>query len=173
MSDKRLSWGRGEAKLKSKGGPIEKRVNTNGYVMVKMPNHPRADRRGYVLEQILVLEKALGRPVLPTEEAHHRNRIRSDNSPGNLILFWTKGMHRSYHERLKAYEECGHYEWRKCMYCHQYDDPSNMSSYKTKINTRYYHKHCHAEYDRKRYKSKIGAVRTYVRSNTVTEEVHV
>lgn len=101
-------------------------LNHNGYVMIMAPEHPRANKAGYVFEHILVLEKALGRPILPTEHPHHINSDKTDNSPGNLMVFQTNGMHRSFHERLKAYEECGHWDWRKCVFCHQFDAPSNL-----------------------------------------------
>jgi len=74
------------------------------------------------------MEKVLGRSVLVTEHPHHINGVKTDNSPGNLMLFKTNGMHRSYHERLKAYEECGHYNWRKCFFCHRYDAQKNMNT---------------------------------------------
>lgn len=132
------------------------RIFLKGYVLIKMPDHPRADKRGYVFEHILVLEKVLGRPILPTEATHHRNKIGHDNSPGNLMLFKTNGMHRSFHERLKAYEECGHWDWKKCKFCHQHDDPLAM-----KISGNHtYHKTCSAEYDRNRYAAKKGGVVT-------------
>ena len=132
-------------------GPVGHKTISSGYVLIKMPDHPRANSRGYVREHILVLEKLLGRLILLSECPHHRNEIRSDNSPGNLMLFKTGGMHRSYHERMWAFEKCGHYDWRTCMYCHCYDDPQNMKSYKGKTMRKYYHAGCHREYDKKRY----------------------
>ena len=97
-----------------------------GYVHVLCPGHPRANKKGYVPEHILVLEKALGRPILPTEASHHRDKIRSNNLPGNLMLFKTNAMHAAFHKRLRAFEATGHWDWRQCEICHQYDDPKNL-----------------------------------------------
>jgi hypothetical protein len=58
-----------------------------GYVMLRLPDHPRARSAGYVFEHILVMEEVLGRPLHPHETVHHRNGIRDDNSPTNLELW--------------------------------------------------------------------------------------
>jgi len=87
-----------------------------GYLMVRIPEHPRASRNnGYVFEHILVAEELLGRYLHPSETVHHRNGVRDDNRPENLEL-WTKpqpsGVRASdaiawAREILARYEEAG------------------------------------------------------------------
>ncbi len=66
-----------------KGGKTHHKA---GYVMVRVPDHPRASN-GYVFEHILVVEATLGRFLTPGETVHHRNGFRSDNRPQNLELW--------------------------------------------------------------------------------------
>jgi hypothetical protein len=64
-------------------------INT-GYWKVLKRDHPRADAGGYVLEHILVMEAKIGRHLHPWETIHHKNGVRSDNSPDNLELWFKK-----------------------------------------------------------------------------------
>lgn len=68
-----------------------RRPSGSGYVLIKAPDHPFRDSRGYVLEHRLVVEKQLGRFLLPHERVHHKNGTRSDNRPENLELWRIKG----------------------------------------------------------------------------------
>lgn len=64
-------------------------LDVDGYVRVRMPDHPNATKDGRITEHALVMSELLGRPLLPTEEVHHKNGIRDDNAPSNLEL-WTR-----------------------------------------------------------------------------------
>ena len=61
----------------------------SGYVMIFEPCHPRASTGSgkYVFEHILVMERLLGRFLLPDETVHHRNGVRHDNRASNLELW--------------------------------------------------------------------------------------
>lgn len=97
-----------------------------GYVMVRMPNHPRARQNGYVLEHILVGEKILGRPLKTGEEIHHKNDDRADNRPENLEIYSSHSSHWSTHHlplRPKAPPcKCGRPHTAKgmCSRCYAY-----------------------------------------------------
>jgi hypothetical protein len=62
--------------------------NADGYIEIYNPDHPKRilSRKPYMLEHILVMEKYLGRYLLPGEIIHHKNGIRGDNRIENLEL---------------------------------------------------------------------------------------
>lgn len=60
-----------------------------GYIVIRVPEHPRAVNTTYVFEHILVMEDLLGRYLRPEETVHHRNGVKDDNRPENLEL-WTR-----------------------------------------------------------------------------------
>lgn len=69
-------------------------VNTEGYVLVYLPQHPGSDTSGYVKEHRLVMEKHLGRFLQQGETVHHkRPDSKQDNSLENLQL--RRGQHGS------------------------------------------------------------------------------
>lgn len=81
---------RGNRTSQWKGGSIRKQ---NGYVLIWTPDHPskigKSKANTYVFEHRLVMEKTLGRILLPHEQVHHKNGVRDDNRPENLEL-WVK-----------------------------------------------------------------------------------
>jgi hypothetical protein len=77
-----------------KGG---RTVASHGYVLIRRPDHPRADVRGYVYEHILVAEENLRRPIEKGEEVHHINEDRADNRWENLEVTASRAEHRVHH----------------------------------------------------------------------------
>jgi hypothetical protein len=82
----------GEKAAGWKGGRY---VEKSGYVMLTMPDGSKMFEHRYVMEQ------HLGRPLLPTEEVHHRRQgkeAKSDNRIENLLLTSSKSEHMTlYH----------------------------------------------------------------------------
>ena len=64
----------------------------DGYKMLLKPNHPKADKHGYVMEHIFVWEKETGVSIPPNCCIHHLNGNKSDNRIENLCM-----MHRTAH----------------------------------------------------------------------------
>lgn len=67
-----------------KGGRV---LDSKGYVKIWCPDHPNALNSRYVWEHRLVMERILGRYILPGENVHHINGNRVDNRPENLELW--------------------------------------------------------------------------------------
>ena len=99
-----------------------------GYRRVYSPTHPRANKKGYVMEHTLMAEKALGHLLPPGVETHHVNGSR-DNGP--LVICQNSGYHQLLHCREKALKVCGHANWRKCRDCGEYDAAENLRSNKS------------------------------------------
>ena len=77
-----------------KGG---RRINDQGYYQILSHGHPYAQKyTHYVVKHRLVVEKFLGRYLKPSEDVHHRNNNRTDNSPYNLMGFISRSAHRRY-----------------------------------------------------------------------------
>jgi len=70
----------------------DRHINESGYVLVKVPEHPRA-RKGWVYEHILVVEAEFGL-LNKWETVHHINEIKCDNTIDNLFV-----CDRSWHDR--------------------------------------------------------------------------
>lgn len=76
---------KGELSTSWKGG---RRIES-GYVLVYLPDHPKAKSNGYVREHIVVMENKIKRPLLKHENVHHKNGDKTDNRPDNLELWNT------------------------------------------------------------------------------------
>ncbi len=70
----------------------EHTVNHKGYILVKVPEHPKSIK-GWYYEHRLVCEALLNRLLEPWETVHHLNTIKHDNSEINLFV-----CHRREHD---------------------------------------------------------------------------
>lgn len=92
----------GENHHNYKGGRY---MASDGYIKIKMPEHPRASKDGYVPEHIVIKEKDIGRPINRGEEVHHVNSQRNDNRPENLFVFSSGELHRLFHKAIQKQPE--------------------------------------------------------------------
>ena len=126
-----------------KGG---RRINAQGYAIVRLPSHPRASGNGYVLEHILVAEKALGKPLPPGAVVHHGAKERANNKKsGHLVVCQDADYHKLLHARMRAYHATGDPHKRQCWICKKHDDPINLI---TDNHKGYMHEGCQREYQR-------------------------
>lgn len=128
----------------------------SGYRLIYKPNHKRANARGYVREHILVMEKHLGRSLRKGEVVDHEDGNGLNNSLKNLKLCKNQGEHLGIHQTRRAIEACGHPDWRRCVFCKEYDAPKNLIFVKRKNRCpKTYHQGCNTNYA-KRYRAKIS-----------------
>ena len=87
---------KGEKHPAWKGG----HVDNHGYSTILMPEHPRAARKtGYVLEHILIAEKALGKSLPENSVIHHANGTRNS---GTIVICQDRAYHNLLHQRMRA-----------------------------------------------------------------------
>lgn len=97
------------------GLPLERNPNwkggrtiaSNGYVLVKRPDHPDADCRGYVYEHRLVAAEKLGRLLRSGEVVHHIDGDKTNNAPANLQVHRSGNVHRHQHAKRKDIQAPG------------------------------------------------------------------
>jgi hypothetical protein len=82
----------------------------DGYIYVRSPDHPYATKQGYVLLHRMLMEKHLGRILLPTEVCHHINNKRQDNQIENLMLFSSDNKHMQIHNMKRNRDENGRFK---------------------------------------------------------------
>jgi len=77
------------------------RYKAKGYIYIYMPEHPTANKKGYIREHRLIMEKHLGRLLQPEELVHHINGIPDDNRIENLMLLIGNKGHLGWHKKQR------------------------------------------------------------------------
>ena len=88
--------------------------HSSGYITI------RVAPRKYVMEHVLIAEKALGKSLPEGALIHHVNEDRADNRPENLVICESWAYHRSLHRRMEALKATGNPESKRCRVCHEW-----------------------------------------------------
>ncbi len=78
-------------------------TTTQGYKMICCKKHHFTTKNHYLSEHRLMMEKHIGRYLLPQEEIHHLDQNKQNNQIENLHLFDSKAEHTKYHHMLRGF----------------------------------------------------------------------
>jgi hypothetical protein len=99
------SWARGRGGLGfGKGSGVVRpigstHVNRQGYLMEKVSLSPG---QSYRLQHVVVMERAIGRALAPSEVVHHIDGNRRNNDISNLYLCRDRSHHNEVHKTQDA-----------------------------------------------------------------------
>lgn len=82
-----------------KGGRYVLKGKYTSYLKIHIPEHPKADRGGYVYQHILVAEKVLCKLLPQGAEIHHVDGDGLNNNHNNLVICQSHSYHMALHER--------------------------------------------------------------------------
>lgn len=115
---------------------MKDKIKNNGYYYIHLPTHPRAVKRPYIAEHVLIMEKHIGRYLKDGEVVHHIDCNRLNNSIENLQLM-TQSEHCALHQALKPVKMVE----VKCSFCEKcFNTPLRL--YKSKIKQGYLNFYC-------------------------------
>lgn len=90
-----------EIKFRAWDGDTALGYKVQGYQMRKAEWHPHANKRGYVAEHRLVVEKVRGSYLPKHSVIHHINGVRDDNRIENLEIIQEQARHAKKHDSGK------------------------------------------------------------------------
>ena len=78
-----------------------RKLDSAGYMMIMNKEHPNTGVSGYIREHRVVMEKHLGRYLLPTEVVHHIDGNKENNNIVNLLLFPNNSEHMKLEYKIR------------------------------------------------------------------------
>lgn len=73
-------------------------ISQNGYILIWVPEHPKAFSGGWYYEHVLVIEKEIDRLITHFESIHHIDENKQNNQSYNLFLC-SRYQHDKAHKR--------------------------------------------------------------------------
>lgn len=86
---------------------IEGTAKKGDYLYAKVPNHPNANKNGYVLLHRAIMENSIGRYLTKDEVVHHKDHNKFNNDISNLQLMTHKEhslLHALENAKTKLYD---------------------------------------------------------------------
>ena len=102
-------WQLGDRNNNWKGG---RKIDGDGYILIRVENHPFKRKDGYVFEHRLVVEKFVGRYLTPDEVIHHLDGNKANNKIDNLKIM-TIHDHLSFENKKEKNPMYGKTPWNK------------------------------------------------------------
>jgi len=121
-----LKYGNPLIAFRPRLAPGEAHLQASGYMKSAGNKH----------EHVAVAERVLGKPLPKGAVVHHANGNKADNRPANLVICPGEAYHQLLHRRQRARDACGHPDWRRCVFCGQWDAPINLSTTGRKVRHR-------------------------------------
>jgi hypothetical protein len=91
---------------------IQRVVKNGVYFRAYVPDHPKANKHGYVIHHRVVVENKLGRMLTKEEVVHHLDGNGRNNNSDNLAVIATQSQHFRIHNSHKCRTfislVCGH-----------------------------------------------------------------
>ena len=75
-------------------------LKDSGYILIRKPEHPNSDKKGYVLYHRLIVEEHIGRYLSKEEVVHHIDFDKNNNNITNLQIL-NPTTHAEIHSRME------------------------------------------------------------------------
>lgn len=125
---------------KRNGDPLVKKRRDNGEGTLSVKNGKITHKNGVKeVEYIKVAEAALGKRLPTGSIVHHWDRNKLNSTPENLLICPDQSYHLLIHQRMRAYDACGHADWLLCKRCGEYGDPKTLV---VSVRGLLYHPYC-------------------------------